>query len=75
MKTKNKSFLEKAKDAYFRDGETGSVVQPGCITEVDVDGVSHVVFENINGVLAVYRPGLFGRPELTDFVPSAFRDV
>lgn len=73
MTKKMKTFLEKAKDAYFREDVIGVVQQPSEITEVIEDGVNYVVFENTNGVLAVYRPGLFGRPELTDYVPKAFR--
>jgi len=72
MYNKNKPFLEKAKDAYLRGDGIGSVQQPSDITEVVEDGVNYVVFENVNGVLAVYRPGLFGRPELTERIPAGF---
>lgn len=68
------TFLEKAKDEYFRDDGFGSIMQPSYITEVVEDGENYVVFENCNGVLAVYMPDLFGHPELTDYIPVSFRE-
>ncbi|MCH8510995.1 MAG: hypothetical protein LAT83_05020 [Kiritimatiellae bacterium] len=73
MKRKNETFLAKAKEAYFTDDGVGVILQPSNVEEVIEDGNHYVVFENVNGVLAVYRESENGESELTDYVPVAYR--
>lgn len=65
---RNLSSLEqRAFAAYFRSAarETGSVLQPGDVEEIEHGGLTYIRLSNVNGTLAVYRVRVVnGKPVL-----------